>query len=403
MTQPYTEIVEFLRRPEHYPARPRRIAVIETHFAWVFLAGSLAYKLKEPVRQDCMDYRSIAARQQGCRNEVRLNRRLAPGVYLGTVPITRSRDGSLKLGCTGSAPVVDWLIKMRRLPAGRMLDQAILRQGTAACDVQRIAARLTRFFSEATPRPSAPRRYLARLRRRILQDRRALWAADVALDKPHLETITSAQLAFLDEHPSVLAQRAARLIDGHGDLRPEHVYLGLRSVEPCVIDCLEFRSNLRWLDPAEEMAFLVLECRRLGAGRVAKQLLAAYRELTPAPPEDSLLFFYMSLRALTRAKLAAWHLHDPQFARQAASWRARANSYLADADHYIRAARAGEQEQGRFRCAGPQANARAAGRAIFRPTGAPSLGRTRQRSRAQSISAPRQALAGSEGFRRCRS
>jgi aminoglycoside phosphotransferase family enzyme len=333
------EIVEFLRRPEHYPERPGRVTVIETHFAWVFLAGSLAYKLKKPVLQDCMDYRSIAARRRGCRNEVRLNRRLAPAVYLGTVPITRDAGGALTLGRKGRAPIVDWLVQMRRLPASRMLDRIIARRAATRLEVERIAGKLTQFFADAVPRPLAPRQYLARLRHRIRQDHDALCAADLGLDKACIETITSAQLAFLAERPSLLAERATQLIDGHGDLRPEHLYLGSRSQEPCVIDCLEFSSDLRWLDPAEEMAFLTLECRRLGGGAVAKELLAGYRRLARAPPGDRLLSFYMSLRALTRAKLAAWHLRDPQFAVQATLWRSRAESYVADAARCIRRAR----------------------------------------------------------------
>jgi len=118
------------------------------------------------------------------------------------------------------------------------------------------------------------------------------------------------------------------LIDGHGDLRPEHVYLGSETQRPCVIDCLEFDPQLRWLDPGEEMAFLAMECRMLGARALSRALLARYRSATLTPPDSSLMDFYTSQSALTRAKLAAWHLHDPEFARHAAAWRARVQRYL---------------------------------------------------------------------------
>ncbi len=335
-------IVEFLRRPESYPEWPGRIAVIETHFAWIFLGDAYAYKLKKPFLQDCMDYRSLAARRRGCRSEVRLNRRLAPAVYLEAVPITRERGGTLVLGRHGTAPVVDWLVKMRRLPAHRMLDSALAQGRVRGRDLDGVALKLTRFFASARPRPMSGSRYIARLRRRIRQEREALCAADLSLDTRRVDDITGAQLAFVAAHRAALGERAAHLIDGHGDLRPEHLFLGSTAAAPCVIDCLEFNSDLRWLDPAEEMAFLALECRRLRASGVARALLTRDRKWTRAPASDCVLDFYMSLRALTRAKLTAWHVRDPQFARRAALWRSRADSYLADAARYLhRAQQAG--------------------------------------------------------------
>jgi aminoglycoside phosphotransferase family enzyme len=155
------------------------------------------------------------------------------------------------------------------------------------------------------------------------------------------------QLAFLTEHEASIGARAEYLIDGHGDLRPEHVYLGSDSEGPCVIDCLEFDAALRWLDPAEEMTFLALECRMLGARTLSAALLARYRAASLAPPDDPLMDFYTSQSALTRAKLAAWHLRDPEIARRAPAWRARAQRYLLMAARYVlRANRHREPEIG---------------------------------------------------------
>ena len=142
------------------------------------------------------------------------------------------------------------------------------------------------------------------------------------------------QQRFIDSNIRLLGRRAARLVDGHGDLRPEHVYLGSRFDAPCVIDCLEFDARLRRLDPVEELAFLALECRRLGAeafGRgVAQGVLAAMDVRIP----ESLMHFYMSHRALTRAKLAAWHLRERYRPQVLKHWRDRANSYIQDALHF---------------------------------------------------------------------
>ena len=150
-----------------------------------------------------------------------------------------------------------------------------------------------------------------------------------------------AQLEFVAREAEVLGARGTRLIDGHGDLRPEHVYLGSESDDSSVIDCLEFDPTLRRLDAAEETAFLALECVRLGASDVAYDLLCGVRTAMADSASDALLHFYMSQRAVTRAKVSAWHLRDPQLASRARHWKARAYSYLDDALHFARLALAG--------------------------------------------------------------
>jgi uncharacterized protein len=330
------EVIALLSAPLGRHGHPRSVQPIETHFAWVFLAGGNAYKLKKPMRQTSMDYRTLAARERGCRNEVLLNRRLAPGVYLRALPIVQRRAGGLALG-RGSA-VRDWVIEMRRLPAGGMLDRAIVERRVKRSDLHRIARRLARFFRRAEPRPMSGPLYLARLRRQILANARALAARDLALSRRRIERVIRSQLDFLARGASMLARRGSRLLDGHGDLRPEHVYVGTRNSDACVIDCLEFDRDLRRLDPAEEVAFLALECERLDARELAQELIEQYRRSASDPVTDAVFQFYLSRRAATRARIAAWHLRDPQFAGERREWKARAHSYLGDALDHIRAA-----------------------------------------------------------------
>jgi len=111
--QEHETIVRWLRGPSSYPHRPHRVEQIQTHISQVFLAGEYVYKLKKPVRCDFLDFSTVAAREQACREEVRLNRRLAPDTYLDAVLITRGGGGTLRLG--GRGEVVDWLVEMRRL------------------------------------------------------------------------------------------------------------------------------------------------------------------------------------------------------------------------------------------------------------------------------------------------
>lgn len=329
---PLQKKLEFLGDPRHYPDRPARIAVIETHFAWVFLTERHAYKMKKPMRQARMNYRTLRGRERGCRNELRLNRRLSPSVYIGVVPLVRRRNGELALGRGGS--VVDWLVKMHRLPAARMLDRAIAADTVEAADLEALTGLLAAFFRGAPRAPMSSQEYRKRLRARSRQNARDLCAPDLRLNRSRVETVMRAQLDFTAIGAALLAARGAKLLEGHGDLRAEHVCLGPR---PCVIDCLEFDRDLRRLDPAEEMAFLALECARLGRADLGEDLLRRYRAALPDSAPDALILFYMSQRAATRAKIAAWHVRDPQYPSRR-PWIARANSYLGDALRYARSA-----------------------------------------------------------------
>ncbi|MBL8199948.1 MAG: hypothetical protein JNK40_03165 [Chromatiales bacterium] len=325
------EKLAFLGDPRHYPGRPGSVKVIETHFAWVFLTPRHAWKLKKALRQDSMDYRTITSRGRGCRTELELNRRLAPGVYLDVVPLARRRSGELALGKPGT--VVDWLVRMRRLPAARLLDQALADGTVRPADLAAVTKVLTAFFRHARRAPMPGNAYVDRLRARTRQNGRALRGPAMRLNRRRIDAAIRLQLEFMARARSLLASRARRLVDGHGDLRPEHVCLGPPA---CVIDCLEFNRDLRRLDPAEEMAFLALECARLGHAGAGDELVGRYRRAMQDEIPEALMHFYMSQRALTRAKIAAWHLRDRRF--PARHWRARANSYVADALRHAQAA-----------------------------------------------------------------
>lgn len=116
---PINAKVAFLRSPDAYADSPPTVQVTETHMSWVFLAGQLAYKLKKPVRYEFLDFSTVEARRKNCEREVELNRRLAGDVYCGVVPLVINSDGRLQL--EGQGNIVDWLVKMRRLPAHQML------------------------------------------------------------------------------------------------------------------------------------------------------------------------------------------------------------------------------------------------------------------------------------------
>lgn len=323
--------VAFLRRPESYGSAPGTVEVIETHMSWVFLAGDLVYKLKKPVRYEFLDFSTPEARHHDCEEEVRLNRRLAPDVYLDVVPLVITAGAALQLG--GDGRPLDWLVKMRRLPRQLMLDQAI-RAGTAtASDVRRCILALAAFYRGCTPVAMDARQYRQRFIDGVRATRRALEAPEYGLPPDTLREVSSAQLAFLKQNVPLLEQRVneQRIVEGHGDLRPEHVCL---DEPPLFIDCLEFNREWRLVDPADELAYLALECEHAGAAFIGEAAFAAYREGTGDDPAGPLIRFYKSYRAGIRAKLSAWHLRDHPGADDRRKWQDRARRYLELARRY---------------------------------------------------------------------
>lgn len=325
--------VSFLGHPSSYPTGTDWVEPVETHMAWVFLTDRHAFKLKKPVEYDFLDFRTLESRRRDCEREVRLNRRLAPDVYLGTLPLTLEADGTLAL--EGDGETVEWLVKMRRLPRERFLEEAIRRGTAEPAALRRAAEMLARFYRDAAPVPTSPAEYRRRFREEIRENRRELARPAFGLPGELVQAVAVAQLEFVDREREALGRRAreGRIVEGHGDLRPEHVWLG---PEPVIIDCIEFRREFRVLDPVEELAFLALECERLEAPWVGQLFLDAYRELTGDDPPDRLMSFYESHRACIRARLAVWHtreeVEDPEkWVRTAADYLVRAERHIQEA------------------------------------------------------------------------
>jgi aminoglycoside phosphotransferase family enzyme len=327
-TEPPLEAkVEFLSRPDAYPDRPERVDVLETHMSWVFLTDRHVYKLKKPIKYDVLDFSRLALRHRSCEGELRLNRRLAEHVYQDVIPLAMSADGSMALSGTGV--VVDWLVKMQRLPAERMLDRAIAENTAERDQVERAATLLAEFYLHAQPASIDGASHRQHLREGVDADRSELVKPFYRLPTDDVHRVAQAQLRCLDEARPMFDQRVheGRVVEGHGDLRPEHICL---TDPPVIIDCLEFSQELLILDPADELSFLSLECRRLGAPQVGDWVMGTYRRVTGDDPPTELLDFYVRYRALRRAKIAIWHLRDPELdGRQ--KWRERAEWYIAEA------------------------------------------------------------------------
>jgi uncharacterized protein len=315
--------IEFLSQPNAYPRAVKQVSRRETHMSWVFLAGDWVYKLKKPVRFPYLDFSTLQRREAACRAELRLNRRLAADVYLAVVPLTAGNHG---LALDGDGTVVDWLVLMRRLDEDQTLERAIQAGRVETWQIDRLAAALISFYRHAPPVFLSEDVQLHEWRQGLDYNRRVLLDARLGAPCGLVHSLDRVLRQFLRTRRQLLANRIRhrKIVDGHGDLRPEHIWLG----DPVrIIDCLEFNPRLRAVDPLDEIAFLSLECERLGSAATGEYLKRRVRRGLRDGLSEELFLFYRCHRAMLRARLSVAHLLEPN-PRTPEKWPRLARSYL---------------------------------------------------------------------------
>jgi hypothetical protein len=301
-------LLDDLRRPEAYPPpRPSTVTQVTTHISWVFLTDREVWKLKRPVDYGFVDYTTPERRRRCCEDEVRLNRRLAPDVYLAVVPV---RLGPQGYGFGADGGIVDYAVRMRRLPDERSAD-ALLRHAVLAPEhLTRLAARLARFFGDAAP---APEWGTIEVIRDHVTENFAQVKPFVGrlVSRETFDTVRRWQLGTLEQDPGRFLARVAqgRIRDGHGDLRLEHVYF--EDADPIVIDCVEFSERLRSGDAAADAAFLAMELTARGRVDLAERFLADFALESDDYDLYGVVDFYAGYRAWVRGKVAAFLSADP--------------------------------------------------------------------------------------------
>ena len=294
-------LVEFLQQPSAYQGQVNSIECIQTHISWVFLTDQFAFKLKKPVRFGFLDFSTVALREQACREELRLNRRLARDIYLDVVPVSL-HGKQLHLGRGGK--VIDWLVKMRRLPAGAACDRMVRSRTISSSQVTQVAQLLTDFYAQLPPICIKTKDYLDELAHHVRDNEQELLDPRHGLDGAAIEKAHESQWRYLTLAEEDLTSRVldGRIVEGHGDLRPEHIYL---TPHPVIIDCIEFNRAYRILDVVDELSFFAMETAKLNAPLTGESVLATYCNSSGDHPPARLLAFYAAYRACVRAKVLA--------------------------------------------------------------------------------------------------
>ena len=319
--------VAFLGQPNAYPHPAQDLERKETHMSWVFLAGDKVYKLKKPVRFPYLDYSTLQKREAACRAELTLNRRLAPHVYEKVIPLVRTAQG---LALDREGEVVDWLVVMRRLDERRTLENLILTNEVSAAQLDHVVGTLVAFYHRAHSVFVSPARHLRNWHDSLAYNKRVLLDARLGLPAGLVRRIDRAQRRFLRMRASLIADRVRgrHIVDGHGDLRPEHIWL----IDPItIIDCLEFNASLRAVDPFDEIAYLCVECERLGGAWASEHIRRRAIHALHDHLSEQLFTFYRCHRAALRARLTIVHMLEAH-PRTPEKWPRRAREYLAIAE-----------------------------------------------------------------------
>ena len=305
----FDRVVARMGEPLFYPTRPPTVEVRETHVSIVFLAGERAYKIKKPVRMPFLDYSTLERRRKFCDQEVRVNRRFAPDIYLHVRAIVE-RKGNLALANADHPNALEYAVVMRRFDEEATLERMVERNVVDEPLAERVGVRVADMHLGAPRAPAdywTPAYVAGRLEENFDTVRPDLGRL---VDSLTFNAVRRFSRAFLGAHEAVLEDRTAAgmVRDVHGDLRAKHVV-----VEPSglsMVDCVEFDDRLRCIDVAADLAFLTMDLEHLGTRTLAHCVERAYVERTGDLKSQELLPFYACYRAWVRAKATALRIHQ---------------------------------------------------------------------------------------------
>jgi len=329
-------LIEALTDPAAYPYAVAAVEVRQTHISSVFLAGPYAYKVKKPVALGFLDFTTPEKRFHFCHEEVRLNHRLAPDVYLGVVPIVASPAG---VRIEGDGAIVEWAVKMRRLPDEATLLERV-RSGEADTNVvETVARRIAAFHREAetNERIASFGRFDAVARNLLDIFEQAMPRVGDTVSRSVFDRTRALTEECLARLRPLIDARAARGMprDCHGDMHLDHVYCFPQEPPPgdlVIIDCIEFNERFRFIDPVADMAFAVMDLTLNGRRDLARAFANSYFQAVGDEEGRALMPLYMAYRATVRGMVESLLRGEgevPDSEREAARTRSLAHWLLA--------------------------------------------------------------------------
>ena len=302
-------INQALLNPQAYPHKPQKIELVQSQMSFIFLAGDFVYKVKKGVNLGYLDYTTLANRHFFCHQELELNRRLCPDIYLAVVPIVEEKD---RLRVEGQGEAIEYAVKMKRLPQERMMDVLLPEDQVTGEMIGKVAQKLTEFHQRAETNKEIVAFGRARVIRHncdenFAQTEKYIGISITAEKYKHIKNYSN---RFINSNASLFDERVreGKIRDCHGDLHAAHVCF---TDNICIYDCIEFNDRFRYCDVASEIGFLAMDLDRYQKSGLSQHLVNIYVKLSHDEELLELLNFYKCYRAYVRGKVESFKLDDP--------------------------------------------------------------------------------------------
>jgi hypothetical protein len=312
MTYPsLLDCINFLSTPSSFAQPTTSVEIIQTHISVVAMTNLYVYKLKKPVLFDFLDFSTLEKRLYFCEEEVRLNRRLSPELYVALLPLYAEED---QLSFEPGGKLVDYVIQMHRLPNEGMLINQIKNPDFSLDTLDRVAAKLLTFYQNllenSEPNSFGDANHLRHTIEEIFHGFELPSSPEISASVTAL--LQECLLDFLDAHKELIKKRVqtGRIVEGHGDLRSEHIHI--HNGEINIYDCLEFDKKLRSVDWLNDVAFLLMDLDYRHRHDLTQRLEATWLNALETEDVSSLLTFYKTYRACVRAKVNALKLSEEE-------------------------------------------------------------------------------------------
>jgi aminoglycoside phosphotransferase family enzyme len=332
-----TELIDFLQNTKSYPENTKEIIFVQTHISWVFIGNEYVYKVKKPVNLGFLDFTTLKKRKFYVNEELRLNARFSPSIYLEMVPISQKGD-SFVLG--DDSNIVEYALKMKRISEDQMLYKLLLAGKISAAEMQRIGAHLAAvygtFESNDKARSFGTLDTISFNVKENFDQTRKYIGGPVSEEK--FAAIEGWSLKFMEDNQALFERRMANgcIKECHGDLHLQHICI--KDDDIFVFDCIEFNERMRYGDVAADVAFLSMDLDYNGRSDLAEAFVKAYVEASGDEDLLNILIFYKVYRAYVRAKVTSFMLNDEGISKERYAKATRsAAEYYDLAYGYVRA------------------------------------------------------------------
>jgi aminoglycoside phosphotransferase family enzyme len=331
-------LIQAMLDPAFYSHHPKEVELIQTHISYIFLAGELVYKVKKPVDFGFLDFTTLEKRRHFCEEEIRLNKRFSPEIYIKAIPISQVGN-DFRVG--DDSEVVEYAVTMRRINEDHMLYQLLEAGKVKPEDMERIGRHLAKAYA-AIPSDEKTKAFgsLDVISINIVENfeqTRKYIGGPITHEK--FDAIESWSLSFMKKKRALFEQRVAQgcIKDCHGDLHLQHICIEGEKIY--VFDCIEFNERFRFGDVASDVAFLAMDLDFNGYPELAKTFVHAYTEASADTTLAKVLPFYKVYRAYVRAKVTSFMLDDTGLDEKAKEdVLQRAKAYYGLACNYVQGA-----------------------------------------------------------------